>query len=463
MRNSTIAAEAPPNTLRVICLATCAVLVFLCFGFVFPYQPQFGESLRILALTISALCLMMVDNLCDPRPRPVHLLFCIYMIVSYLLPGYFHTATGRFPFFSAGYSTGQVLNTAIVAAVFTACVFLGYSLEFPRRAIGAGREAVPARLRQAILYCAAASAVCAVLYGLGALRAPRGDDAFADTIASPVKLIFGAIAHSGSFYALMFAIILYRVQRSIAALALILLTLALFGAFNSPLAIPRSTIASYLISAFCVFLPFTRFQKTMLTVALIASQLTLFSYLSYLQRGDKEHGFTLDPFHEYVTSGDFDGFQSTINVVAMHDGLGGKGGVNLLSAIFFFVPRAVWPQKSFGTGGESASYMGYPFINISSPLPSEFYIDFGLPGVVALSFLFGLLMKACDDYFLRYKRTDDPIGQTFVSVVAGWIFVILRGSLTGTLGPIVLSLAIGGLCHIYATRPRTEDSSGDSP
>lgn len=79
--------------------------------------------------------------------------------------------------------------------------------------------------------------------------------------------------------------------------------------------------------------------------------------MSAIARGDPETAFELSPFEYYVTSGDFDGLQSTINVVAMHDGKGGKEGLNLLSAILFFVPRSVWPE---GTGWEAGVYEGYP-------------------------------------------------------------------------------------------------------
>jgi hypothetical protein len=162
---------------------------------------------------------------------------------------------------------------------------------------------------------------------------------------------------------------------------------------------------------------------------------------------------------DFMTSGDFDGFQSTINVVAMHDERGGKGGVNLASAILFFVPRTLWPGKSPGTGGEAAIYEGYPMYNISSPLPSEFYIDFGILGVFVLSLFFGLFVRLCDDYFLHFKKTLDLTGQVLVASIAGYLFIILRGSLVGTLGPCALSLAIASVCHWYVTVPISETSS----
>jgi hypothetical protein len=96
-------------------------------------------------------------------------------------------------------------------------------------------------------------------------------------------------------------------------------------------------------------------------------------------------------------------------------------------------------------------------------LPSEFYVDFGLPGVVVLSFLFGMFVRLCDDYFMHFKRTSDTLGQVFVSTVAGYIFIILRGSLVGTLGPVLLSLFIAGVCHRYSTAPVLVSPDEDPP
>jgi hypothetical protein len=279
-------------------------------------------------------------------------------------------------------------------------------------------------------------------------------------LPSPPRLIMAAIAHSCSFYAFIFSVFLFRSCKDLVNLAILVSTGALFLLFNPPLSITRFLLGSYIITMFLVFLHVNKIQKLALVAALVLSQGSLFAYVSYLSRGDLNSEFKFSPVEYYLTSGDFDGFQSTINIVSMHDNVGGKGGVNLLSAVFFFVPRNVWPTKSIGTGGEGAMYEGYPFFNISSPLPSEFYVDFGMLGVVVLSLLFGLFVRLSDDYFMVFKKASDAVGQLFFATAAGFVFIILRGSLVGTLGPIVLSLAIVGICYRYSTAPRSTFPDG---
>jgi hypothetical protein len=295
--------------------------------------------------------------------------------------------------------------------------------------------------------------VAGAMVGFGALLQPRGEDVYADSLPSPNALMLSTIARSCGFYAFMLSTLAVKTQKTLVSMNASVMACAIFLFVNSPLAIPRFVLGSYIISMFCVFLPVTRVQKLSIVLALVLSQGSLFAYVSYIARGDPETAFKLSPFEYYVTSGDFDGLQSTINVVAMHDGKGGKEGLNLLSAILFFVPRSVWPEKSQGTGPEAGVYEGYPFNNLSSPLPSEFYVDFGIGGVVILSLLFGLFMKLCDDYFKHFKKTKDFTGQLLIATFAGYIFIILRGSLVATLGPIVLSTAIAVICHKYITVP----------
>ena len=424
--------------------------MFVLFTSVFPYTAQYGELLILLFMCISILFLSLIYNLFDEQPRPVHLLFCVYMIFYYLLPGYFHTGRGHFPFYDAAFAPEKIVNAAIVIIVFLICAGIGYSFDFPYRG-GAPRITVPARLSQAILACAVAAVVAGAMAGFGALLQPRGEDVYADSLPSPNALMLSTIARSCGFYAFMLSTLAVKLQKTLISLIASVMACAIFLLVNSPLAIPRFVLGSYIISMFCVFLPVTRVQKLSIVLALVLSQGSLFAYVSYIARGDPETAFELSPFEYYVTSGDFDGLQSTINVVAMHDGKGGKEGLNLLSAILFFVPRSVWPEKSQGTGPEAGVYEGYPFNNLSSPLPSEFYVDFGIGGVAVLSLLFGLFMKLCDDFFKHFKKTKDFTGQLLVATFAGYIFIILRGSLVATLGPIVLSTAIAMICHKYTT------------
>jgi len=116
--------------------------------------------------------------------------------------------------------------------------------------------------------------------------------------------------------------------------------------------------------------------------------------------------------------------------------------VNLLSALLFFFPRDFWAGKSRGTGGEAAAFNGYDFVNISAPLPSEFFVDFGLIGVVIGAALFGALLAKVDSQIRVYRASPDKLQLFGPATIVGYLFIILRGSLVGIMGPVMLTYSV---------------------
>ncbi len=133
------------------------------------------------------------------------------------------------------------------------------------------------------------------------------------------------------------------------------------------------------------------------------AQVTIFPAVDALGRGDGIVSFS--PLEYLSTHGDFDGYQSTINIVAWIDNQGPMLGRQLLSAVLFFVPRSFWSWKSPGTGIEAADFVGYPYINISAPMPGELYADFHLFGLILFSCLLGRIVRRVDESLLIGEET----------------------------------------------------------
>ena len=191
-------------------------------------------------------------------------------------------------------------------------------------------------------------------------------------------------------------------------------------------------------------------RKVAFLILSVFFQLTVFPLVSVLSRGDIED-FLSTPLVEYFAStGDFDGFQSTINVVSYAQATGLKLGVNLLSALLVFVPREYWEGKSRGTGGEAALWNGYDFINISAPLPSEFYVDFGVLGVLVGGALLGYILAKVDGGIREARRSNDQLRLLHFAVVVGYLFIILRGSLIGVVAPFGFTYAMVWITRLLA-------------
>lgn len=129
-----------------------------------------------------------------------------------------------------------------------------------------------------------------------------------------------------------------------------------------------------------------------------------------------------------LQSGDFDAFAQIVNTVdyVAHEGL--TGGRQLAGVFLFWVPRTVWPDKPFDTGILLANYKSYGFTNLSAPLWSEFYINFGIAGVVIGFFLVGMMARTLD------RKHHVQLLHHAAPGIAGCIFpfyslLLIRGSL----------------------------------
>jgi len=89
-------------------------------------------------------------------------------------------------------------------------------------------------------------------------------------------------------------------------------------------------------------------------------------------------------------------------------------GSSYLPVLATFIPRAIWEDKPRGTGSLYAQlFLGASKDGLGIPVgpEAEMYWNFGIPGVVLLSMIYGLLLRwAYNFYWARYP---DPFAITF--------------------------------------------------
>lgn len=93
-------------------------------------------------------------------------------------------------------------------------------------------------------------------------------------------------------------------------------------------------------------------------------------------------------------------------------------GMTYLAALTAAIPRALWEEKPRGAGSMYArSFLGTPEEGMGIPVsaPAEMYWNFGWPGVVLLSILYGALLKAA--YNFLWRKYPDPFAIVFVVIV----------------------------------------------
>lgn len=151
-------------------------------------------------------------------------------------------------------------------------------------------------------------------------------------------------------------------------------------------------------------------------------------------------------FLKRLTNGDFDCYTMigyTIRYIQTH---GVTYGKQLLTALLFFVPRALWNAKGIGSGafviGEDAE-----FSNVSSPLIAEAIINFGMIGIILFAVIFGKLLHLVDLNACRFRNrnrykyfSSKSLSynlQLIYPSLYGFTYLVLRGDLLSSLSSLI--------------------------
>lgn len=229
-----------------------------------------------------------------------------------------------------------------------------------------------------------------------------------------------------------------------------LVFLPLFGLaelINNPAVSARFRAAALLGFATLAFAGWnrTRVLALFLLLGLLASPiLNAFRFENSLMQDTR----TFDNFFSQL---DFDAFAMTSHSIRYVARNGYSYGSNLLSALLFFVPRALWPEKS-----EHIGYYVWPEVryyrnvwtdNLSSPPIAEGYFAFGVVGATLLTaFIFFVFVKL--ERLAAAAPRDFGI-QFVVCVIPTMSIILLRGSLVvgfseicGFVAAVLTALAI---------------------
>ncbi len=145
----------------------------------------------------------------------------------------------------------------------------------------------------------------------------------------------------------------------------------------------------------------------------------------------------------YFATGNYDAYSMLAICFRYITSYGYRFGKQLLGAILFFVPRALWPGKAISSGAEIAHSIGLTFDNISAPLPMEAFIDFGIAGIVVFAFGIGYLLRRVDN---SYWQNEEEHRNSYIDILycyaVPFFLFLCRGSLLSTWGYLVANMAV---------------------
>lgn len=422
----------------------------------YAYGGSYETARWLLAGALWANLIVLFYAVSAKGDRTFGLLYALFGITILTLPAMIQAARGYFPFYSKIYPEAGVTSAAAMVLIFSVLTGASYLL------VGRGHSwAVDQKSgvrRSVLLLTAVAFAALAFLAasraGIETFTVRRIDAYLREAALRPDRAFLVEIVRAGAFLAFAATILLWRTSPArLAWVPLVVGAGALFLFFNNPINTPRFRLMSAAITLIVIFAPTgSKGFKALFACGYLIALITLFPFLHQLSRAEKGTNLFVDAVKYYGSSGDFDAFQSVINVYYLVESRGVTWGQRLISDVLVFVPREIWPDKAVPTGAEAARHAGYSFVNISAPLPAEFYADFGWAGAALGGALIGLLIARLDSALDAAKRGGSPTLLLLFGLAAGYSTILMRGSILGVIGPIALSLLLAWMIDRLARR-----------
>lgn len=126
----------------------------------------------------------------------------------------------------------------------------------------------------------------------------------------------------------------------------------------------------------------------------------------------------------------YDAFANIGVTMEYVDNYGFSYGYQLLGGLLFFVPRSIWTVKPYSSGQVIGEYLigfyDFSFANISNPLVSESYINFGLVGVLITPIILAFFLL----YMIRWLNGESYLKKIMAFYFAMHLIFLLRGDFT---------------------------------
>lgn len=212
--------------------------------------------------------------------------------------------------------------------------------------------------------------------------------------------------------------------------------------FKNPLVTKRHELGPIVFILFFLFIPKLINSNLKITSMIFLSMLVgfplaqLFTHIDYgfsqivskpsLLFSELDKGVLTNGYHSL----NYDAFLN-IGVVIEH--VSNKGfsyGYQMLSGLFFFIPRIIWESKPGSSGLVVGNTLrdeyGFSFTNVANPFLSESYDNFGYVGVILFAFFLVYFIY----FFKKWLISNNIFKQCTAIYFALHILMLLRGDFT---------------------------------
>lgn len=464
------AAGGPPGSAWVIAMsfsrsilvaAGVGAVVTALLAAIILSRPVHNPVAVLLLLASVLLCTsMLVESALSRLACLPTLLVLIYFLIFNIVPALFQVGLDTYFWRLLSYDEATTGAAAALTLVFLVCFAAGQAAAGDRHYASA-LQTVRDGERQGRTVTLAAFAIVAFLVGIIPVRL-FGVSSMMQSRGSLSELVFAGLDQTGMGLLVYlpravlftgFILMLYGLTRRRPAaggldryavfLPLFLLLLPLQLIVNFPGAQSRFWLFGMLITLGLMFVSFRSVARRLLLIAVFV--VGTFTVFPISQQINRHEGFNFDielpTIEEYLTHGDLDGFQSTMNTIVYVDQFGHSYGRQLASAVLFFVPRGIWSGKSLATGNVTSSALGFRFNNLSAPIIAELYIDGSFFAVILGAFAIGYAYRRLDCLFTAANDVGGvTLYRVLLALVCGFTIILMRGSLLGVMAPVASSI-----------------------
>lgn len=222
-------------------------------------------------------------------------------------------------------------------------------------------------------------------------------------------------------------------------LAVLLFFFVILFWFKNPLTEKRNALGPIYICFIFLLTPRLLNSNTKTLFFLFLTMIVLFPLSAVFTHTDASfEEITKDPmvFFEQMKGGgissafntlNYDAFSNIMATIDYVKDYGFSMGYQLLSALLFFVPRDLWDEKPYTTGQVVGEHLmekhDFLYFNLSNPMVSEGFVNFGILGVILMAIALGFVIVK----MIGWLKSEDYLKKIMAFYFALHLLFLLRG------------------------------------
>lgn len=350
----------------------------------------------------------------------------------------------------------EIIKTNIFIFIWSICYILGRRIKIFRREDTSNlRKRARAsdnykyEIRDIVLNCFVIVSV--VITGYFIIRIGFGNLLYRETselsgLSQTEALIVTHVFKNLILFTALFSVLDAKNKKKVTVRSIIVLLCLLIGCFPTGLA--RNMTASFYAGLFIVLYDKTR-KGRWFSLVIFAGLILVFPAINIFRHVGNSGNIwqaIKETFQVTYLEGNYDAHQMIISVQRYVEKFGLEYFSQIIGAALFFIPRTLWPSKPVGTGHTVVTKLNqFYFTNVSAPLVSEFYIAFGIIGIIIGGLILGKILKIIDNAYWENNNAMSAIRIIYPCAIFMFFFM-LRGDLLSswayTFAQIIVGLSV---------------------